>query len=207
VSGYTPVFASVFDGTLHGRWPHTGVWVCLLAMADRHGCVDMVPRKIAADIGIEVEELLACIADFCAPDTDSRTAENDGRRMELIEEGRPWGWRILNHGKYREKARKASFDAQRVADGRNAERMAERRAAEKDPTRPATTRADPPSDSDSDSDSDTNSDKKLRSTSVQSLPSVLPEGVQGKQDDLKKSVRRAAVAKIAAAAADGMRMP
>jgi hypothetical protein len=129
VSGYTPVFASVFDGTLHGRWPHTGVWVCLLAMADRHGCVDMVPRKIAADIGIDVDELLTCIADFCTPDPDSRSADNDGRRLELIEAGRPWGWRIINHGKYREKARKAAFDSERVASGREAERKRLERAS------------------------------------------------------------------------------
>lgn len=156
MSGYTPVFASVFDGTLHGRWPHTGVWLCLLAMTDRHGHIDRAPRAIASAIGIEVPVLLECIADFCAPDADSRTAESDGRRMELIDPTRPWGWRIVNHGKYREKARKASFDAQRVADGRNAERMTERRKTETDPTRPAPTRADPPSDSDSDKDKDKN---------------------------------------------------
>lgn len=158
MSGYTPVFSSVFDGTLHGRWPHTGVWVCLLAMADKHGCVDMVPRKIASDIGIEVEELLACIADFCAPDPDSRTIENDGRRLELIDVGRPWGWRILNHGKYREKARKAASDAERVASGAEAERKRQERLSRDVPRCPDAYPAVPPSDSDSDSDTNSDSD-------------------------------------------------
>jgi hypothetical protein len=200
VSGYTPVFSSVFDGTLHGRWPHTGVWLCLLAMTDRHGHIDRAPRAIASDIGIDVPVLLECIADFCAPDPDSRTAESDGRRMELIDPERPWGWRIVNHGKYREKARKASFDAQRVADGRNAERLAERRKAEKDPTRPDATRADPHSDSNS--DSNTNSDKRLRSDSGSSLRAS--ESERGTRTLSKSAEKRKAVANLAASAAKAM---
>lgn len=144
--GYTPVFSSVFDGTLHGKWPQTGVWLALLAMADRHGCIDRTPQAIASDIGIAVGELIVCIDEFMQPDPMSRTQDCDGRRLVLIDEARPWGWRLVNHGHYREKARKESFDAARVADGRNAERMAQRRTRE-DPTRPAPTRADPPSDS------------------------------------------------------------
>jgi len=154
VSGYTPVFSTVFDGTLHGRWPHTGIWVCLLAMADRHGCIDKAPRAIASDIGCEVAVLLECIADFCAADPDSRTAESDGRRMELIDPARPWGWRLVNHGKYREKARKAASDSERVASGREAERKRKERESRDVPRCPAESRSVPPSDSDTDSNID-----------------------------------------------------
>lgn len=122
MSGYTPVFSSVFDGTLHGKWPQTGVWLALLAMADRHGCVDRTPQAIASDIGISVDELLNCISEFSQPDPMSRTQEQEGRRLVLIEASRPWGWKIVNHGFYREKARLQGKDAARVASGADAQR-------------------------------------------------------------------------------------
>lgn len=157
--GYTPVFSSVFDGTLHGKWPQTGVWLALLAMADRNGWIDRTPQAIASDIGIQVGELIVCIDEFMQPDPMSRTQECDGRRLVLIDEARPWGWRLVNHGKYREKARKEAFDSARVADGRNAERMRTRR----DPRRPAKTRAHPPSNSNINSDLNKKEEPSLRS--------------------------------------------
>lgn len=154
MSGYTPVFRAVFDGTLHGRWPQTGVWLALLAMSDRHGNIDRSPQAIASDIGIGVDQLLECIAEFCAPDPMSRTREFDGRRLELIDPVRPWGWRVLNHGKYREKARKAAFDADRTASGADAarKREARRQQAGADALCPDASRAGPPSDTDTDTD-------------------------------------------------------
>jgi hypothetical protein len=129
VSGYTPVFRSVFDGTLHGKWPQTGVWLALLAMVDRHGQIDRSPQAIASDIGIDVPTLLSCIAEFCEPDVMSRTRDHDGRRLELIDPERPWGWKVLNHGKYREKARLESKNAREVEAGKNKERMDYRKTA------------------------------------------------------------------------------
>jgi hypothetical protein len=142
VSGYTPVFRSVFDGTLHGKWPQTGVWLALLAMVDRHGQIDRSPQAIASDIGIDVPTLLSCIAEFCEPDTMSRTRDHDGRRLELIDPERPWGWRVLNHGKYREKARLESKNAREVEAGRNKERMNHRTADDR--RSPPDTAADRP---------------------------------------------------------------
>jgi hypothetical protein len=150
VSGYTPIFRSVFDGTLHGKWPQTGVWLALLAMVDRHGQIDRYPQAIASDIGIDIPTLLSCIAEFCKPDEMSRTRDHDGRRLELIDPDRPWGWKVLNHGKYREKARKAAYDADRTASGADAARK--QAARQPVPTSPAKSRADPLSDSDTDTD-------------------------------------------------------
>lgn len=155
MGGYTPVFNSVFQGSLCGHYPDTAAWLFFLALADKNGCVDSSPHYISAITGMPVDDLLGCIERFCEPDPHSRTTDNDGRRLELIDLERPWGWRILNHGKYREKARKASYDAARVADGRNAERMAERR-------RPDATRADPPSDTNTNADTNSNKEEEGR---------------------------------------------
>jgi hypothetical protein len=159
--GYTPVFSSVLDGTLYGKWPHTGVWLCLLSQCDWQGNIDVVPRLLASKIGVSEEELMHCIADFMAPDPGSRTGDMDGRRLELIDPAnRNWGWRVINHGIYREKARKASYDAERTRSGKDAERKrAEReRNAAKDavPRSPDESRRVPLSDSDSNSYSNPN---------------------------------------------------
>jgi hypothetical protein len=145
MTGYTPLHSTVLDGTLYGKWPHNGIWALLLSQCDKHGNIDMVPQLLAAKIGCELSLLMSAIADFMAPDPGSRSVLNDGRRLEWIDkdaETRGWGWHVINHGLYREKARKASRAAEEVASGRNAERMRERRekqATGEDPRRPAST--------------------------------------------------------------------
>lgn len=139
MSGYTPVFDTVLDGTLFGKWPHTGIWVCLLSQCDRRGNIDVVPALLAAKIGVPVTLLLECILDFMKPDPGSRTGDLDGRRLELIDPAsREWGWRVINHSSYREKARKSSYDRQRTESGADAARKKESRQASREvPTRPA----------------------------------------------------------------------
>jgi hypothetical protein len=123
LAGYTPLFDSVLDGTLFGKWPHTGIWTCLLSQVDQHGEVDMNPALLAAKIGVPVDLLLSCIRDFMQPDPGSRTKEHDGRRLELIDpDVRDWGWRVINHSKYREKARKKTQQQTATESGKDAER-------------------------------------------------------------------------------------
>lgn len=138
MSGYTPVFDTVFQGSLCGRYPDTAAWLFLLALADKNGVVDMTPQYISSVTGMPVTELLGCIERFLEPDPYSRSSASQGRRLELIDPDRQWGWRIVNHGKYREKARLQSKNAREVAEGKNKARMKDRR-------RPPETAPDPPS--------------------------------------------------------------
>ena len=147
--GYTPVFDSLTKGTLCGRWPDIGLWPIVLSLADKNGIVDATPAYIASVTGLPLAEVTACLARFCQPDPGSRSQALDGARMRLLDAHRDWGWQIVNFHFYREKARKAAYDAERVASGANAERMRTRA----DPRGPAQSRAHPLSDSDSDSDS------------------------------------------------------
>lgn len=140
-SGYTPLFASLTTGTLCGKWPDIGLWPIVLSLADRNGVVDVTPAYIAQVTGLPLPDVVACMERFCAPDPYSRSTDGGGARLVLIDPAaRPWGWRVVNHARYRERARKQSHDARRVEDGTNARRLAERRS---DPTRPDATRADP----------------------------------------------------------------
>lgn len=142
--GYTPVFESVFSGSLCGQYPDTAAWLFLLAMADKNGEIDKTPHYIATVTGMPLETLTGCIERFLQPDPRSRTKTNEGRRLELLASDRDWGWRIINFHLYREKARLQAKSAAEVESGRNAERLRDRR-------RPPGTAADPLSDADSDS--------------------------------------------------------
>jgi hypothetical protein len=160
--GYTPLFSSLTTGTLCGRWPDIGLWPIILSLADRHGIVDVTPDYLSRVTGLQIEAVAECMKRFCLPDPHSRSGAENGARLILLDSHREWGWKIVNHGMYREKARKHSFDVARAEDGRNAARMATRR----DPRGPATTPVDPPSDS----DSNTDKSKKARAKRASRVP-------------------------------------
>ena len=124
VSGYAPLFDSLSTGSLYGRWPDIGVFPVLLSLADKNGVIDMALRPISDKLGLPLEELAACMRRLCEPDPFSRSRTEDGRRLVLLDpEHRDWGWRVVNHSVYRERARKQQWDLERTASGRNAERM------------------------------------------------------------------------------------
>lgn len=122
MAGYVPLFDTLITGTLYGRWPDIGLWPVLLTMADRHGVIDVTPSYIAGVTGLDVAEVEACIARFCAPDPHSRSLEHDGRRLVQLDPARGWGWRVVNHGRYREKARLMAKDFARTQSGADAAR-------------------------------------------------------------------------------------
>jgi hypothetical protein len=157
--GYVPLFASLTTGTLCGRWPDVGLWPIVLSLSDRHGVVDVTPMYLTSVTGLPQEDVAACMKRFCEPDPYSRTETQGGARLVLIDEHRDWGWRIVNHGVYREKARKQQQQIDSTASGRDADRKRQARErlageVQRSPAIPAESSADRPSDSDSDSDSD-----------------------------------------------------
>jgi hypothetical protein len=147
LSGYNVTFDSLFTGSLCGQWPYLSVWTTLLAMRDKNGHLDVTPQYICSVTGIPMDVLLDCIAKFTAPDPASRTITEDGRRMRLIDPNRPWGWVIINHHVYKERARLISKNHKEVESGKNASRMEDRR-------RPPETAGDPLSESEAKSEAD-----------------------------------------------------
>ena len=91
--------------------------------------VDVTAMYIEKVSGLPLSEVVACMRRFCEPDSYSRTDTALGARLVLIDEHREWGWRIVNHGKYREKARKQMSDLERAASGENAQRLQAKRVA------------------------------------------------------------------------------
>lgn len=163
MSGYTPVFGSVFQGSLCGKFPDLPLWLVLLALSNSRGEIDCHPSYIATISGIPEDQVAACIARFCEPDPSSRTPDEDGRRLLPIE-GRGFGWLIVNHRKYREKARLAAKNAREVEAGKNQERLQYRRSGD---ATAADRRRPPQTDP---SNSNTNTDKKGRERPARRCP-------------------------------------
>lgn len=152
MSGYTPAFESIYTGSLHGQWPTAAVWASLLPLIDSRGQIDMSFQAIATMTGWPIDLLRQGIAKLEEPDPDSRSPAEEGRRLVKLNPTRTWGWRVVNHGLYKERAR----EKQRSSDGRNADKVRDWRNRQK----PDVTRCNPELPgvtlSDSDSDSDTN---------------------------------------------------
>lgn len=124
MSGYTPLFQSLTTGTLCGRWPDIGLWPIVLSLANKSGEVDVTPAYLAGVTGLAIEEVVACMERFCAPDPYSRSTSDNGARLRLIDpDARKWGWVVVNHAKYREMARLKAKSAREVESGQNANRM------------------------------------------------------------------------------------
>ncbi len=98
---YAKLFASLYQGTLRGCADEILVFTNLLAHADSFGMVDKHWRAIAEETGISRERVEKAIANLEASDPDSRSPEEEGRRIVKMDEHRVWGWRIVNYGKYR----------------------------------------------------------------------------------------------------------
>ena len=159
-SGYIPLFSSLTSGTLCGIWPDVGLWPIVLSLSDKFGVVDVTPMYLSKVTGLPETDVIACMRRFCEPDPYSRTGTERGARLILIDSQRDWGWKIVNHGFYREKARKHMQQLDATASGRDADRkrVERERVASAVPPCPARSGANRPSDSDADPDANTNTD-------------------------------------------------
>jgi len=115
---YTKLFQSIVTSSLWSEDSDTcKVWVTLLAMADKNGEVLATIPGLARVCALPIPAVETAIGKFEAPDTYSRTKDDEGRRVQPIE----GGWSILNHAKYR---KMASKEDQKI---KNAERQSRHR--------------------------------------------------------------------------------
>lgn len=71
----------------------------MLAMADRVGLVAASVPGLADFARVSLPDCQKALAELAAPDEWSRSQENEGRRIQIVD----GGWLLLNHAKYREK--------------------------------------------------------------------------------------------------------
>lgn len=95
------LFASMYDGSLHGHWQATVTLQQFVILSNRHGEVDMTAEAIAARTGIPLPILTKGIEELERPDPQSRGPAEEGRRIVRLSPARSWGWRIVNYLFYR----------------------------------------------------------------------------------------------------------
>lgn len=87
--------SSIMDEDIHTRW----IWIILLLMADKDGTVYGTPGAIARRANAPLEETVRCLERLQAPDPDSTTPDEEGRRIEQVSKNT---WSIINYEKYRQ---------------------------------------------------------------------------------------------------------
>lgn len=143
---YGKIFDTIYDGTLAGHWEAIVTMQQLIVLSTPDGVVDMTPEAIAGRTTIPLKIIKKGLDFLSKPDPYTRTPGEDGKRIVLLDDHRPWGWRLVNHGKY---MRLRNLEQKREADR---ERMAEKRAKTKEsPPGRVESQKSPHSDSDSDS--------------------------------------------------------
>lgn len=119
---YTKLFNSIVTSTIWTEDDKTRiVWITMLAIADQNGEVHASIPGLARIAGVEVSDVESAIAKFLSPDEYSRTVDNEGRRIAVID----GGWELLNHAKYR---RMASLADQKESNAKRQKRFRDRNA-------------------------------------------------------------------------------
>lgn len=98
MAGYSKLFSSIVTSSI---WCEDNitlrVWIAMLATCNSDGIVEGSVPGFASLARVSPGEMRHALERLLAPDPDSRTPDNEGRRLEII----PGGWRILNYESYR----------------------------------------------------------------------------------------------------------
>jgi hypothetical protein len=86
--------SSLMESDLATRW----AWVALLLMADADDLVYGTIPSLARAANITIEQMHDAMDIFTAPDRNSTSQENEGRRIVMVA---PNTWHIVNRAKYR----------------------------------------------------------------------------------------------------------
>ena len=98
---FVKVFTSILDSTLAEDYLTRHVFEDLLKLADRDGNVDMTAAAIARRTAVPIEIVTRAIEKLSQPDPESRSTDEDGRRLLPLDAHRSWGWQIVNYLNYR----------------------------------------------------------------------------------------------------------
>ena len=102
MTGFTKLYSSILDSSIWSEDLCTRVvWISFMAKADKNGMVIAAPDRMASAANVPLSKFKASLQKLMAPDPDSKTPDNEGRRLEKIQ----GGWQILNYKLYREMGR------------------------------------------------------------------------------------------------------
>ena len=102
MTGYIPLFGEIVTSSIWNEDAYTcKVWVTLMALSDMKGNVYASVAGLAPVARVTIQQAETAIGILAAPDPYSRSREEEGRRITAID----GGWHIVNHNKYRQKAK------------------------------------------------------------------------------------------------------
>ncbi len=105
--GYTKLFSEIVMSTVWREKDTTRlVWITMLALRNRHHVVEGSIPGLADCARVSIKACRVALKVLSEPDPDSRSQEQQGRRIEQVD----GGWFIINGEKYR---RKMSEDERR----------------------------------------------------------------------------------------------
>ena len=97
---YAKVFSQIFDSSISEDYLVRYVFIDMLVLADCVGHVDMTIPAISRRTNVPQEIVSRSIERLSQPDPHSRSREEDGRRLTLLDSRRDWGWKIVNYEQY-----------------------------------------------------------------------------------------------------------
>ena len=96
---WTKLYASILDSSVWFESKEAKIlWVTMLAAKNENGFVRGTMKSLANKAVLTEEECAAAIKILESPDKESRTRENQGRRVKRVD----GGWEVLNHFLYRD---------------------------------------------------------------------------------------------------------
>lgn len=108
---------------MYGDWQAIITMQQLIVLATPEGVIDMTPQAISGRTSIPLEIIEAGLASLLSDDPLSRTEDMQGKRIVLLDAHRDWGYRLVNHEKYRNIV---SIEQQREANRVRQQRHRER---------------------------------------------------------------------------------
>ena len=111
---YQSIFrSSLMDLPIEIRY----VWDCILILSTNTPFVRMGRRALAYETHLPLELVSTALDIFLAPDPESQTRDEGGRRLELIEpDNERAGYRIINKEKWKQRSTEDRQLARRTAD-------------------------------------------------------------------------------------------
>lgn len=96
------LFPQMFEGSLvDAGWEAIVTLQQLVILANVEGVIDKTPDWISRTTTIPIDIITKGLAALEKPDPESRTPDEEGRRIVRVSDARSWGWRIVNYAHYR----------------------------------------------------------------------------------------------------------
>lgn len=99
---FAKVYVQILESSIARDYHLRHFFEDLLKLANwRTGVVDMTPEAIGRRINLPEKDVRAFLKRLEAPDEMDKSGVADGRRIELVDTHRSWGWHIVNFTAYR----------------------------------------------------------------------------------------------------------